>query len=347
MRPTLLACALSLAACGTSSARPPAVQPAPPDALVADAPVADAPVADALVADAPAPDASAPADVGPPSDAACATCVDYALDPARGRVASASLGEISGLVESRRRRGVFFVHNDSGDSARFFAVDERGALLAEYRLRGAPSVDWEDIAAGPCGADVCLFLADVGDNDMVRAGYTVLRVREPAVVPDVAPATVTPVELPWEALAFRYPDGSHNAEALVAHPATGDLYVITKTDGDSAVYRLPASAPADATTTLTRVATLDLPPSGAALVTGADLHPCASRLLVRTYVRLFEYELPPGRPFEAIFTVAPREVPVLAERQGEAVGWRADGRGYVTVSEGANPTLNRFGCANP
>lgn len=338
----LLASALLLAACGGSKSTR--------DAGLDDVPVLDVSASDVSVSDASAIDVSA-SDATPPSDVsvavdACPTCADYALEPARGRVAAAALNELSGVVESRLRRGVFFVHNDSGDSARFFAVNEGGALLAEYRLRGAPSVDWEDVAAGPCGADACLFFGDIGDNDMVRPSYTVLRVREPAV-PDSPPATVTPTEIAWESLAFRYPDGAHNAEALLAHAATGDLYVITKTEGDSEVFRLPAGASTTATTTLTRVATLELPPSGALLVTGGDLHPCASRLLVRTYVRLFEYELPQGMPFEAIFTVAPREVPVLAERQGEAVGWRADGRGYVTVSEGATPTLNRFACANP
>ena len=78
MRFSLLVCALSLAACGTSTATPDA---SPDVVAVPDAPDAapDAPAPDASALDASAPDASAP------SDAACATCVDYALDPARGR----------------------------------------------------------------------------------------------------------------------------------------------------------------------------------------------------------------------------------------------------------------------
>lgn len=278
---------------------------------------------------------------------ACASCTTYALEAGNPRVASAELDELSGIVESRRTPGVFFAHNDSGDTARFFAIDARGRLLAEYALDGATAVDWEDVASAPCGAEQCLYFADIGDNNLARSDYAVYRVREPEA-PASPPATVRPVDVPWERLPFRYPDGAHNAETLLAHGATGDLYVVTKVEtGSSGVYRFPAASQGVTETTLTRVATLDLPASGAVLVTGGSLHPCEPRLLIRTYVRLFEYVLPEGRPLEAIFTATAREMPFRAERQGEAVGWRTNGRGYVTVSEGNGPPLNLFGCEQP
>ena len=37
-------------------------------------------------------------------------------------------------------------------------------------------------------------------------------------------------------------------------------------------------------------------------------------------------------------------VPVANEQQGEAVSYRADGRGYYTTSEGASPPINRVLC---
>ncbi len=327
MRPVALA--LLLASCGSPDARG--------DAAV-DGASADRGDADAAL-DAPAGDASAAP--------TCSSCAGYALETGDRRVASAELDELSGVVESRRAPGVFFTHNDSGDTACFFALDRAGRLLAEYALDGATAVDWEDVAIGPCGDAQCLYFADIGDNGVSRSNYAVYRVREPEA-PTSPPARVQPVDVPWERLPVRYPDGSHNAETLLSHAATGDLYVITKVEsGSSAVYRFPAASQGAAETTLTRVATLDLPASGAVLVTGGSLHPCEPRLLVRTYVKLFEYALPEGRPFEAIFGATAREVPVRAERQGEAVSWRANGRGYVTVSEGSGPALNLFGCEQP
>lgn len=319
------------------------------DASVSDVPRGDVVDAAASVtvdatADAPADAAADTAADTAADDAACGVCAEYTATPTSGRIDSTALGELSGIVESRRTPGVFFVHNDSGDTARFFAVNADGALLAEFRLAGATAVDWEDIAAGPCGDARCLYFGDIGDNEMVRAGYTVYRVREPEV-PTTAPARVTPTDIAWDALPFRYPDGAHNAEALLAHPTTGDLYVITKVQtGSSAVFRFSSAAQGGAMATLEPVAMLNLPPTGAVLVTGGDLHPCARRLLVRTYVKLFEYEIDEGARFETIFTARPREVPAMVEPQGEAVGWRVDGRGYVTTSEGSRPRVNVYAC---
>lgn len=46
-----------------------------------------------------------------------------------------------------RSPGLLYVQNDSGDSARIFAVDARsGRTLAVYSVPGATNVDWEDIA---------------------------------------------------------------------------------------------------------------------------------------------------------------------------------------------------------
>jgi len=280
----------------------------------------------------------------PPPDvpAACGACAEFVAVPNPVTVHPDALDEVSGVVESRRTPGVLFLHNDSGDSARFFALGADGRKVGEYHLRGATAIDWEDMALGPCPAGRCVYFGDIGDNDTARAEGTIYRVTEPA------PADGADVDVAWDALPFRYPDGMHNAETLLAHPSTGDLYVITKVEtGRSGVYVLRAPHAPGTTRTAERVAWLNLPADGGQLVTGGDLHPCGDRLLVRTYVRLYEYERPVGAPFEAMFEAVPRVVGYLPERQGEAVGWRADGRGYVTVSEGPRARILAFTCAAP
>lgn len=279
----------------------------------------------------------------PDGGVACGVCAgDFAAQPDPVTVHPDALDEVSGVVESRRTPGVLFLHNDSGDSARFFALGPDGRKVGEYHLRGAAAVDWEDLAVGPCPEGSCVYLGDIGDNDSARAEPTIYRVAEP-------PTTAgEDVDLPWEALPFRYPDGMHNAETLLVHPTTGDLYVVTKVpSGPSGVYVLRAPHAPGVVRTAERVASLELPADGGQLVTGGDLHPCADRLLLRTYIRLYEYERPAGAPFEALFTARPRVVAFLAERQGEAAGWRVDGRGYVTVSEGGHARVLRFACAAP
>jgi hypothetical protein len=69
----------------------------------------------------------------------------------------------SGLTVSGRVPGRLWTHNDSGEPV-LFALDPRGSVTGRVRLTGAAVEDWEAIAAGPCGADSCLYMADIGDN---------------------------------------------------------------------------------------------------------------------------------------------------------------------------------------
>ncbi len=269
---------------------------------------------------APQPDAGAPA---PRCECrAWAEPVDAGLLPSE-------LRELSGLVASRTQPGVLYAHNDSGDAARFFALDTAGQLLATFSLEGARARDWEDVALGPCPAGTCLYLGDIGDNGRVREDYAVFRVPEPEVATGSAAVA-------WERLPYVFPGGEkHNAEALVMHATTGRLYLLTKErTGPSAVYRFPALSP-DVVVELEHVATLPVPASGDNQLTGADLNVCGTSLLLRLYNRLVELRLPAdAEDFEAIFSARPITVPVSGEEeQGEAVAWSADGRRYFTASE--------------
>ena len=118
----------------------------------------------------------------------------------------ARLAEVSGIAAGIASPNVLYVHNDSGDSARFFALDKRsGDVLAEYHVPGAHNVDWEDIAVGPCSAGSCLYIADTGDNDEKRKDTALYRAPEPRQGATSVKAERFPV---------RYPHGARDAEAL-------------------------------------------------------------------------------------------------------------------------------------
>src|SRR5438045_5677919 len=74
----------------------------------------------------------------------CALCAAYGTPSSRGPVPDA-LTELSGIAASRAQPGVYYVHNDSGDSPRIFALDRAGTELGQLCLAGATNVDWEDI----------------------------------------------------------------------------------------------------------------------------------------------------------------------------------------------------------
>lgn len=335
---------LAALAAGCGSPRPPPLDaslpidlPAPevsaPDVSAPDVSAPEVSAPDVPAPDVPAPDLPAPDVPGPRG------CEEYRLTDQGGSLASPELNETSGVVASRRNPGVYFVHNDSGDSARFFAINLTGAVLGEYRLAGVTAVDWEDIARIPCGASACVVLGDVGDNGRVRASVALYRVEEPAA----PPSTPGPVTVPFTVLRFRYPDGAHNAETLVGDPATGELYVVTKVDqGRVTVYR----APREDNGVATRVGEMDLPASAGQLTAG-DVRDDGQALLLRTYARVLRYDRPAGAGFEGIFAGVPTALPSRIEPQGEAVAWTHDGDGYLTISEGTSVRINVFRCGSP
>ncbi|MFT3774492.1 MAG: hypothetical protein QM820_54735 [Minicystis sp.] len=242
------------------------------------------------------------------------------------------------MVASLAHPGVFWVHNDSGDSARFFAIDASGNRLATITVAGAQATDWEDIARGPCPAGTCLYLADIGDNSEKRSSYTIYRVPEPA---NVADATVTA-----EALPFTYPDGSHNAETLLVHPTTGAVTIVTKVFiGTSSIYEFPLPL-TPGTMAVLKDAGGVKPPTGSVLFTGGDVHPSGTGVLLRTYSELWYYPISPGGSVAGALARTPCAMPVASEDQGEAVGFLADGKGYVTISEGVGSKINKAACSS-
>ena len=95
-----------------------------------------------------------------------AACANTLVASKPGTVASDAITEASGIAASPRFDNVYWVHNDSGDSARVFAIAGTGQTIGEYALSGATAIDWEDIAAGlgPTAGVSYLYLGDIGDN---------------------------------------------------------------------------------------------------------------------------------------------------------------------------------------
>ena len=174
-----------------------------------------------------------------------AACNGTLVRSTPGKIADDQINELSGIVSSRRTTGVWWVHNDSGDSARLFAIGNDGRSLGEFRLAGAKATDWEDIGIGPGpkAGVAYLYVADIGDNAEARLSVQLYRVPEPAV--DPAKPAPSPRTLDGgETLTLTYPDGPHNAEAFFVDPKTGRLYIVSKRIGAAGLYRArPCSRP--------------------------------------------------------------------------------------------------------
>lgn len=267
--------------------------------------------------------------------------------PARvGQLGDDAVSESSGVAASRANAGLYWTHNDSGDGPFIYAFDRAGAKRGVWRVGGAQHDDWEDMAAGPGPEQgrTYLYVGDIGDNDYGRTTLTVYRFPEPAVVPaDAESSKKQPRETaPAEAIKLKYPDGSHDAETMLVHPQTGDLYVVLKAlDPAAGVYKLAAPFDATKTHTLSRVGEVRAP--GAAFggfFTGGSVSPDGTRLVLCDYIHAYELVLPSGSAgFDAIWK-RPMLVAYLGPRQqGEAVTYGPDGDTIFATNEGRHAPL--------
>jgi hypothetical protein len=166
----------------------------------------------------------------------------------------------------------------------------------------------------------------------------VFRVREPD------PASPARETAPAERLLLAYPDAPHDAECLMVHPRTGDIYIVTKargSDAATAVFKAAAPVETGRLNQLRRVAAIDLPDASVftlltGRVTGGDISPDGRRAVLCDYFGAWEAVLPAGaRDFDAIWRSPWRAVDLGSRRQGEAVAYRHDGKALLATSEGS------------
>lgn len=251
-----------------------------------------------------------------------------------GTVQHAAIDEASGLAASRANPGVLWVHNDSGDTARAFAMNVQGTHLGIYNITGASATDWEDMALGP-GPDAgqsYLYLGDIGDNNAVRSTICVYRVPEPAVSPSQPPVDVDLTGV--ATITLQYPDGPRDAETLMVDPTTADLYIVSKREIPSRLYR--AAYPQSTSQTIVMEYRGQLPWGWA---TGGDISPNGGEILVRGYFNASIWRRPAGTALWDAFAHTGYDAPLAIEPQGEAICFHGMGHGYYTVSEGSHQPI--------
>jgi len=215
---------------------------------------------------------------------------------------SPRLVESSGVAVSHAYPGVLWTHNDSGDGPYLYATDLRGADRGALLVPGAQAIDWEDMSLGPCpvafpiqsrptrvNADTCIYLADTGDNFEFRPFVTIYAIPEPAP-PERASDTLGTTRAP-AVLRLRYPDGSHDVEAVYVSPRDTAVYLVSKgaTRGSAIrLYRVDRSAwhATDTTSDIvvaTLVQTLDI----RRLVTAGAIRPDGRLVALRTYTEIY------------------------------------------------------------
>jgi hypothetical protein len=219
--------------------------------------------------------------------------------------------ESSGLIAEDGR---FATINDSGDSGRVFTVDPSdGETVAVTSWDGEPS-DIEAISTLPDGN---LLVGDIGDNLAERASIELLR------VPFGEDGTVEPVSY-----ELRYPDGPHDAEALLVHPETGQVLIVAK-EFIGGLYAAPTKLSADGDNELELIGEDLLP-----IATDGAFFPDGKHFVLRGYGDAAFYRWPSLEPVG--------EIELPEQEQGEGIAVDQDGTVYLS-SEGLYSEVLRIG----
>lgn len=262
------------------------------------------------------------------------------------RIVSEPIEEMSGIVRSPRRDNLYWVHNDSGDSARIFAITADGkSVLPTYskfthygdaaeagkqqwqgfEVLYADSVDWEDIAADAN----YLYVADVGNNANMRRNLAIYLISEidPTASTRSAVIQKLPVVYPEQTSFPQFPM-HFDSESLFT--VDGKLYLITKNRGGGItgtdferganLYRLDTRH-TDQPNVLTKIDSNDV----MLAATGADVSPDGSKLAVVTYEALWLFDKPADGSDRWLSSTSrryPYDRAVL--KQVEAVTWIDD-----------------------
>ena len=267
-----------------------------------------------------------------------------------GMLLDARLDEISGLAASHVHEDVLWMHNDGGNPAQLFAVGTRGGLQATFDVSGVANTDWEDIASFDLDGHHYLLVADTGDNGGLRRSLQLHVFEEPASLD--ANAQKTPLKPAWS-IAFRWPDGPRDCEAVAVDARLGQILLISKKREPPELFMLPLRPATPGLQVAQKLGVLAGVPRPDAdelranprmarirhQVTAADIAPDRSRIAVMTYNEVLLY---PRRGQDSWAQAVARkpavhDLPWLP--QAEALGWDAEGRGLFATGEFAPAPL--------
>lgn len=218
--------------------------------------------------------------------------------------------ESSGLVA---RDDLVVTVNDSGDSNRIFTVDPAtGDTVGVTRWQG----EADDIEALAPAGDGQVYVADIGDNEANRDQVELARVPFGRGDREVDAATYDLV----------YPDGPHDAESLLVHPVTGQVFVVAK-EFIGRIYAAPEDLAEKGRNELTAVDEV------LGIATDGAFFPDGKHLVLRNYLQAAVYTWPD------LDRIALLDLP--AQQQGEGIAVTEAGD-VLLSSEGANAEVLRI-----
>jgi hypothetical protein len=279
---------------------------------------------------------------------------DYSGPVEAGRLAEPRNLEQSGLAVSTRTPGLLWTHNDSGGQPILFALGSDGELRGTIQVAGVANRDWEEVAAFQLDGRAWLMAAEIGDN-YAKHPQSMLHVLAEPDAAQLNPAQ--PLKLtPDYTIHFTYEDGPRDCEALAVDTRERVVYLLSKRDRPTRLYRLPlAAAPAGQAAVARFVGTVwDFPqPDGMqrlsplpavslqGMPTAMNFLPGGSGILVLTYGGVYLFPRTLGESWADTLAHEPRLLPGFLLPQAESIATTPDGAEIYLTSE-RTPQLLRY-----
>jgi hypothetical protein len=244
-----------------------------------------------------------------------------------GELQDKQLREASGITASRLQKNCYWLHNDSGDEARLFLMQQDGEALGIARFK-EQVWDCEDIASGiGYKKGTYVYLGDIGDNLRIRSAVYVYIFKENDLLQAVKENS--PVKR-YTRISLHYPDGPRDAETLMVDPVDSLLYIVSKREPAVHVYSISLKAlftQPEHTLQLRAV----LPHT---YITAGDISASGREILLKNYDSVFYWKRTPGEPVFRAMEKNAVLLPYKKEKQGEAIAFTTDATGFITTSEG-------------
>ncbi|MBN1904419.1 MAG: hypothetical protein JW927_04910 [Deltaproteobacteria bacterium] len=258
-----------------------------------------------------------------------------------GSITESYLGEVSGIAMSLYREDVFWVLNDSGNSASVYAIREDGKPVGIVNIEGVTNNDWEDIATFEFEGKPYIVIADVGDNFAKRSKCFLFFIEEPDTnkIKMGDPITLKPS---WS-ITFTYEDGPRDCESVAVDTVTGKILLLSKRDTPPVLYELPLTTKTEKNSVAKRVTVIKPLPqksqgisdflSMSNMTTAMDISADGLNAVVLTYAGAYLYRKEKDEEWGKAFSGTPVYITLPVMQQSESVCFGKDASTIFVTSE--------------
>ena len=262
-----------------------------------------------------------------------------------GEIMDAKIPEASGIAESRRQAGLFWLINDSGNDNSVFAINTQGKRIGRVKLKGVKNKDWEDLAAFTYKGKPYLLIADIGDNGAKRKKLKLHFIKEPKAK-HLSKNETHEIKPDWS-LEFTYEDGARDAESIAVDVNQKKIFILSKRDKVPVLYELPLQKKPKKQqamakrvgnlkeikkTAINDIRSLKYAPFSSQ-PTAMDISSDGMSAIVLTYINAYYYQQTDLDEGKSLFANKPIKIPLPYLEQAEAVCFDSKAENIFITSE--------------